>query len=101
MSIIASSTEKFIAFDIHYLRFIDSCQLLSASLDTLVKNLRKAGEDKFIHTSRHMKSDKYIYEKGIFPYEYFTDLSKFRDTSLPPIEAFFSKLNDEGISEDI
>jgi mannitol-1-phosphate/altronate dehydrogenase len=63
VSSIASSNEKFIAFDIHYLRFINSCQFLSASLDTLVQNIRKSGEDKFIHTSRHMKSDKHFYEK--------------------------------------
>ena len=47
-----------------------------------------------------MKSDKYIYEKGIFPYEYFTDLSKFRDTCFSTDRSFFSKVNDERISEN-
>ena len=78
VSIIASSSEKFIAFDINYMRFIDSCQFLSASLDTLVKNLRKAGENNFVHTSRHMESNKYIFEKGVFPYENFTIYQNFR-----------------------
>ena len=63
VSIIASSTEKFIGFDIYYLRIIDSYQFLSASLDTLVKNLRKVGADKLVHTSQHLESNNYIYEK--------------------------------------
>ena len=72
VSVVATSSEKFIAFDINYLRFIDSVQFLSASLDTLVKNLHKAGEDNFVHTVRHMESEKYIFQKGVFPYEWFT-----------------------------
>jgi hypothetical protein len=41
-----------------------------------------------------------VISKGIFPYEWFTDKDKFDETSLPPKEAFHSKLNDEGISDD-
>ena len=98
--IIATSSEKYLSIEINYLRFIDSVQFLSASLDTLVKNLRNAGEANFVHTSRHMGGKKYIFEKGIFPYEFFTSLDKFKDTSLPPIESFHSALNDEEISAD-
>jgi hypothetical protein len=37
-------------------------------------------------------------EKGIYPYEYITDYSKLNDEALPPIESFYSRLNDVGCS---
>ena len=46
--------------------------------------------------------------KGVYPYEYMTNVSKFQETSLPPKKAFASKLNsgttdigDEIKAEDI
>ena len=33
--------------------------------------------------------------KGVFPYEYVDSVAKLAETKLPPIEAFYSKLNDE------
>ena len=97
--VIASSSEKFISFDINYMRFIDSVQFLSASLDTLVKNLHNAGEDNFVQTARHMTSKKYFYQKGLFPYSYFDSLKKFEEKSLPPIESFYNDLTEEQITE--
>ena len=38
--------------------------------------------------------------KGHFPYEYMDRLEKLDDTALPPKEAFFSRLNNEGISDE-
>ncbi|MES9902395.1 MAG: hypothetical protein ABW168_06885 [Sedimenticola sp.] len=38
--------------------------------------------------------------KGFFPYEWFDTFDKLKETSLPPQEAFFSSLNNEGISDD-
>ena len=31
--------------------------------------------------------------KGTYPYEYMSSLDKFEETQLPPIEAFYNKLN--------
>ena len=39
-------------------------------------------------------------EKGHFPYEYMDDLQKLEDRVLPPQSAFFSRLKNEGISND-
>ena len=39
-------------------------------------------------------------EKGHFPYEYMDDLQKLDDRVLPPQSAFFSRLKNEGISND-
>ena len=38
--------------------------------------------------------------KGFFPYEYMDCLERLDDTALPPKEAFFSQLKNEGISEE-
>ena len=38
--------------------------------------------------------------KGKYPYEYMDTLEKLKDTQLPPKEAFYSRLNDEGISDE-
>ena len=39
-------------------------------------------------------------QKGHFPYEYMDDLQKLEDRVLPPQSAFFSRLKNEGISND-
>ena len=38
--------------------------------------------------------------KGIYPYEYMDDWDKFRETVLPPKEAFYSKLTMAGVNEE-
>ena len=43
---------------------------------------------------------KLICEKGVFCYEHIQDFSSLDETSLPPIESFYSKLTGEGISEE-
>ena len=73
----------------------------SASLETLVDNLKASGTDKFEHTIRHFGADNpFIFQKGVYPYEYMTSAEKFKETQLPPKEAFFSKLKDEHISDE-
>ena len=39
-------------------------------------------------------------EKGIYPYEYITSLEVLNETQLPPIEAFYSTLYNENITEE-
>src|SRR2546425_9911880 len=67
------------------------------------KVLGKNGRDLFKHT-RYCFPNSHQFElvcqKGVYPYEYMTDDSKFYETCLPPQEAFFSKLSDENISDD-
>ena len=38
--------------------------------------------------------------KGIYPYEYMNSSEKLKETKLTPREAFYSRLNDEGISDE-
>ena len=39
-------------------------------------------------------------QKGHFPYEYMDGIGKLEDRALPPQEAFYSRLKNEGISDD-
>ena len=38
--------------------------------------------------------------KGIYPYDYMNGIENFLETQLPPKEAFYSKLNDCGVSDE-
>ena len=50
--------------------------------------------------------DKYLkaygceLQKGHFPYEYMDDIGKLEDRTLPPQDAFYIRLKNEGISDD-
>src|SRR5678815_5097036 len=50
VNVIATNMEKYLAFEIEGLRFVDSLQFLNCGLDTLVKNSTKDGNSKFAHT---------------------------------------------------
>ncbi len=82
------------------MRFLDSFKFTLKSLDSLVKTL---GEDQFKTLTSQMsvkpESLGLLKRKGVFPYEYMTDFSKLSKTSLPPKEAFYSQLNESGISD--
>ena len=65
---------------------------------------------KFLDVTQYLAPgvsyDKYLkaygceLQKGHFPYEYMDDLQKLEDRVLPPQSAFFSRLKNEGISND-
>ena len=83
----------------HQIRFIDSFKFMAESLDSLVNNLPK---DDFNNLKRHYTGDKLslLTRKGVYPYEYMDSLERLKETQLPPREAFYSRLNDEGISDE-
>jgi hypothetical protein len=97
VNIIALNLEKYVTFEFQYLRFIDSCQFLNASLDKLVKNLPR---ESLRHARKHLGDNDLLYAKGIFPYEWFDTFNKFDDAELPPRDSFYSNLNEEGITEE-
>ena len=87
-----------IALD-HQIRFIDSFKFMATSLDKLVNNLPK---DDFNNLKRHYTGEKFnlLTRKGVYPYEYMDSLEKLKEIKLPPREAFYSRLSDEGISDE-
>ena len=72
---------------------------MSTSLDKLVNNLSK---DAFNNVERYYAEDKLslLTKKGQYPYEYMNSSEKLKETQLPPKEAFYSRLNDECISDE-
>ena len=88
------------SFSLGGLRFIDSLQFLSTSLDSLVKNLPI--EDfklltKFIENTE--KRDLML-RKGVYPYDYADSAKKLDEDLLPSKADFFSQLYNEGISNE-
>jgi len=80
------------------LRFIDAFKFLSSSLDKLPKNL---GKDQFIELAKYFPREHLdlLTRKLAYPYEHMDSLEKFKETQLPPIEKFYSSLNNEHVSK--
>ena len=116
MEVIAKNKEDYISFSVDVavdkyvdkegnekeklieLRFIDSFKFMSSSLDFLTKNLVSSGKQLFgFEDCLELQYDS-LTKKGIFPYEYMSSWDCFEETQLPPIEAFYSKLNMSSIS---
>ena len=80
------------------IRFIDSFKFLQTSLANLVSNLQP---QDFINTRDIFKENTdLLTRKGVFPYDYVSSLKKLDEKQLPPKEEFYSKLNDEHISDE-
>ena len=87
------------SFDIKFeIRFLDSFKFLQTSLANLVSNLSPGD---FINTKHAFKfNTSLLTRKGVYPYDYVSSLEKLSETQLPPKEEFYSKLNDEDITDD-
>ena len=83
----------------HKIRFIDSFKFMAASLDSLVNNLP---EGSLNNLKKYYTGDKLslVKRKGVYPYEYMDSLERFKETTLPPKEAFYSRLTEENISDE-
>ena len=80
------------------IRFIDSFKFLQTSLDVLVKNLAK-NKSSSVFKNLPKTNFSLLARKGVYPYEYVNSIKQLKETKLPPKEAFYSKLNDEEISD--
>ena len=73
---------------------------MSSSLDSLVNNLACGGSEFFGFEEYNENQYKLLIKKGIYPCEYITDWDKFKETKLPPREAFYSKFNMSGVGNE-
>ena len=119
IGVIAENKEKYISFNVKInvklagvrdedgkevckniqLRFIDSCRFMASSLDKLASNL---DDDQCKNLREFYKEDevfRLMRRKSVYPYEYMDGWKKFEETSLPPKDAFYSRLSMKGISD--
>ena len=83
------------------LRFIDSFKFMFSSLDSLTKNLVSGGGKQLFGFEDYSELQyDLLTRKGIYPYEYISSWDHFEETQLPPIEAFYGKLNMSLMSSD-
>ena len=118
MGVIAKNKEDYISFSIKVsvdkymdkndkekdklieLRFINSFKLMSSSLDSLTKNLVSGGKQLFGFKDYLKLQYNLLTRKGVYPYKYMSFWDRFEETQLPPMEAFYSKLNMSSITSN-
>ena len=81
------------------LRFIDSCRFMASSLDKLASNLDDGQCKNLREFYKEEEVFKLMRRKGVYPYEHMDGWEKFEETSLPPKDVFYSRLNMKGISD--
>ncbi len=123
---IPQTGDKFLSLQFSGLHFLDSYKFLKGSLDDLARTVimchPEGDEMVFEHEGERQKSlalmrsgleqigvrfgvtmteqrVSLLLRKGVFPYEYFQTPEVLKETCLPPMEAFDSKLYDAHISE--
>ena len=70
-----------------------------------MKNLYEggAGKDKFKQSQKYCSKPEHvdlILQKGVYPYDYMSDWSRMTEKQLPPQSAFYSKLSEQGITDE-
>ena len=124
-SCLGENTEKYIIFSIcklkktsnnkksiaYQMKFVDSFRHISQSLSNLVDNLAEPTKNlpidtlinRFYNTyalcNKDMNKFKLLLRKGIYPYEYMTSRDKFNEPVPLDKKLYYSKLNDENISD--
>ena len=94
---ICYKVDKMVAINFE-IRFLDSFKFLQSSLANLVSNLQP---NDFLSTKHIFKKNtELLTRKGVYPYDYVSSLDKLSETQLPRKEEFYSKLNDEDITDD-
>ena len=79
------------------IRFLDSFKFMASSLEKLANNL-----DNFPNLQRCFEGEQFelVKRKGVYPYDYMSSFERLSETRLPPIECWYSRLNDNNISQE-
>lgn len=105
---IPQNHEKYIAFSLGNLDFVDTFQFMSTSLEKLSINLAKEGLHKFPHLEAYVTSThpgnkqmklQLLSRKGVYPYRYINSFKRFEEKALPPQKAFFNDLDGKTVSD--
>ena len=109
--VLAKNSEKYRTLTLGRFIIQDSLEHMPASLDALVKDLNQTENftfpivrqmQRFVNLKWRLKKKglTMLTRKGIFCYEHYTSFHQIKAaTSVPPIDAFYSTLNEDSISE--
>jgi len=78
--VIPLNSQKYVMFEIGYVRFLDSYQYLTDSLSNLVSVLLKSGREKFVNTKTYLEDHDLVFAKGVYSCSYMTSSEKFNKT---------------------
>ena len=82
----------------HEIRFLDSFKFTLSGLSSSVENLPK---EELKETIRFFgKRSELVSQKGVYPYEFMDGFDKFEKKQLPKKAAFFSRLNQEKVTDE-
>ena len=73
---------------------------MATSLDSLASNLEDNMFNNLSYFYEEQAKLKLLKRKGVYPYDYMNSFERLSETTLPPIESFYSELNKSSISED-
>ena len=103
MRCIPNNMERYVSFSLGRLRFIDSFQFMSASLERLINNLADEGKGNFQLLQKNVPDERQqelLLRKGVYPYDHMDNPARFHETSLPTKAEFYNQLNEETLSEE-
>ena len=93
LKVLTKTDENYISIDMGYAKALDMIRFFHPlSLDAISKTL----SDKECETLNKFGLER---RKDIFPYAWFDSIDKLHETTLPPKEAFYSKLKQSGITD--
>jgi hypothetical protein len=94
INILPDNTEKYKAFTIGRLHFIDTARFMNSSLESLIKNVDDCDKHFLRHLAKNDEEFKIMKKKAHFPYEWFDNIDKLK-TPISNIdkEHFNNKLN--------
>ena len=101
MAIIPQTMEKYVGWFVGDFAFLDSFAYLSASLDTLSKDLSQHEKEQMLRQHWETEDLTDLCGKAVLPYEYLDSLERYQEKELPPIEKFYSSLNDSNITTEM
>ena len=81
-------------------RFLDSYRFVDDNLANLASNLPPESFEILKTYFPYIEKFNLLLRKGVFPYDRFDGFDRLNNTKLPPIEDFYSRLNDCGIEDE-
>ena len=91
--------EQYLSTTVGRLKFIDSFQFTSQSLDSRVRTL-EVDESKYVRETFPIQHEfELIKRKEVYPYAYMDSFVRFDESRLPSQGAFFNKLSDSPCSD--